>query len=159
MKTFGRDDHLHHAAVVNASNASNMMLNHVGDQYFKKLQNGQSNPSSSASSAAGGGKIKSERRRSSNCNSASVGAVHMSTLNGHSNGRRSAQYPSYQRVLLYARQENEDVYTAFHVVPPSVQGLLKAVCAKYQIDSVDIRYAFRQTRKGLIVKIDDDMIR
>lgn len=46
----------------------------------------------------------------------------------------------YERVLLYAKQENEDVFTPLHVVPPTVQGLIRAVSAKYQIDSVDIRY-------------------
>ncbi len=28
-----------------------------------------------------------------------------------------------------------------------------------QIDSVDIRFAFRETRRGIVVKIDDDMVR
>lgn len=31
------------------------------------------------------------------------------------------------RVMLYVRQESEDVYTPLHVTPPSVQGLLNAV--------------------------------
>lgn len=32
-----------------------------------------------------------------------------------------------ERVMLYVRQESEDVYTPLHVAPPSVQGLLNAV--------------------------------
>lgn len=32
-----------------------------------------------------------------------------------------------ERVMLYVRQETEDVYTPLHVTPPSVQGLLNAV--------------------------------
>lgn len=31
------------------------------------------------------------------------------------------------RVMLYVRQESEDVYTPLHVTPPTVQGLLNAV--------------------------------
>lgn len=45
------------------------------------------------------------------------------------------------------------------MVPPTVQGLIRAISAKYQIDSVDIRFAFRETKAGIVVKIDDDMIR
>jgi hypothetical protein len=32
-----------------------------------------------------------------------------------------------ERVMLYVRQESEDVYTPLHVTPPSVQGLRNAV--------------------------------
>ena len=31
------------------------------------------------------------------------------------------------RVMLYVRQEAEEIFTPLHVVPPSVQGLLNAV--------------------------------
>lgn len=34
---------------------------------------------------------------------------------------------SEERVMLYVRQESEDVYTPLHVTPPTVQGLLNAV--------------------------------
>ncbi len=62
-------------------------------------------------------------------------------------------------MLIYARQDNEEIYTPLHVAPPTVQGLIRAISAKYQIDSVDIRFAFRETKKGIVVKIDDDMIK
>lgn len=35
--------------------------------------------------------------------------------------------PLSERVMLYVRQEAEDVYTPLHVVPPTTQGLLNAV--------------------------------
>lgn len=35
--------------------------------------------------------------------------------------------PLNERVMLYVRQENEDVYTPLHVVPPTLGGLLNAV--------------------------------
>lgn len=35
--------------------------------------------------------------------------------------------PLNERVMLYVRQDNEDVYTPLHVVPPSTVGLLNAV--------------------------------
>lgn len=42
--------------------------------------------------------------------------------------KRSKIIPSLnERVMLYVRQENEDVYTPLHVAPPTTQGLLNAV--------------------------------
>lgn len=35
--------------------------------------------------------------------------------------------PLNERVMLYVRQSNEDVYTPLHVVPPTAIGLLNAV--------------------------------
>lgn len=35
--------------------------------------------------------------------------------------------PLSERVMLYVRQDNEDVYTPLHVVPPTTQGLVNAV--------------------------------
>lgn len=35
--------------------------------------------------------------------------------------------PLNERVMLYVRQESEDVYTPLHVVPPTATGLLNAV--------------------------------
>lgn len=35
--------------------------------------------------------------------------------------------PTTERVMLYVRQENEEVYTPLHVVPPTTIGLLNAV--------------------------------
>ena len=36
-----------------------------------------------------------------------------------------------ERVMLYVRQESEDVYTPLHVTPPTVQGLLNAVSIQH----------------------------
>lgn len=35
--------------------------------------------------------------------------------------------PLNERVMLYVRQDNEEVYTPLHVVPPTTVGLLNAV--------------------------------
>lgn len=40
--------------------------------------------------------------------------------------------PTSERVMLYVRQENEDVYTPLHVVPPTTIGLLNAVSLQKQ---------------------------
>lgn len=41
--------------------------------------------------------------------------------------------PLNERVMLYVRQSNEDVYTPLHVVPPTAIGLLNAVSAKIKL--------------------------
>ncbi|XP_034933822.1 uncharacterized protein grh [Chelonus insularis] len=64
-----------------------------------------------------------------------------------------------ERVMLYVRQESEDVYTPLHVTPPSVQGLLNAIESKYKIASSSINNLYRKNTKGITAKIDDDMIR
>lgn len=43
--------------------------------------------------------------------------------------RQRMSPPLSERVMLYVRQDNEDVYTPLHVVPPTTVGLLNAVSA------------------------------
>ncbi|KOX77113.1 Protein grainyhead [Melipona quadrifasciata] len=64
-----------------------------------------------------------------------------------------------ERVMLYVRQESEDVYTPLHVTPPTIQGLLNAIESKYKIASSSINNLYRKNTKGITAKIDDDMIR
>ncbi|XP_059226598.1 protein grainyhead isoform X2 [Stomoxys calcitrans] len=66
--------------------------------------------------------------------------------------------PTSERVMLYVRQENEDVYTPLHVVPPSTIGLLNAIENKYKISTTSINNIYRTNKKGITAKIDDDMI-
>lgn len=40
---------------------------------------------------------------------------------------RPCSPPLTERVMLYVRQDSEDVYTPLHVAPPTTQGLLHAV--------------------------------
>lgn len=41
--------------------------------------------------------------------------------------RRKTSPPSYERVMIYVRQENEMVFTPLHLVPPTSMGLMDAV--------------------------------
>ncbi|XP_005174786.1 protein grainyhead isoform X5 [Musca domestica] len=66
--------------------------------------------------------------------------------------------PTSERVMLYVRQENEDVYTPLHVVPPTTIGLLNAIENKYKISTTSINNIYRTNKKGITAKIDDDMI-
>ncbi|KAJ8736372.1 hypothetical protein PYW08_007028 [Mythimna loreyi] len=66
--------------------------------------------------------------------------------------------PLSERVMLYVRQDTEDVYTALHVVPPTTQGLLHAIENKYKISSSAINNLYRKNKKGITAKIDDEML-
>ncbi|XP_040581691.2 protein grainyhead [Lepeophtheirus salmonis] len=63
------------------------------------------------------------------------------------------------RVMIYVRQDSEDIFTALHVHPPSVFGLIQAISAKYQIDFNNIRHLYRRDLRGIVVKVDDDMLK
>ncbi|XP_028036473.1 protein grainyhead isoform X4 [Bombyx mandarina] len=71
---------------------------------------------------------------------------------------RTSTPPLSERVMLYVRQDAEDVYTPLHVVPPTTQGLMHAIENKYKISSSAINNLYRKNKKGITAKIDDDML-
>jgi len=66
--------------------------------------------------------------------------------------------PLTQRIMLYARQEQEDVYTPLHVAPPTTLGLLNAIQSKYKISASCAQTLCRKNKKGVTATIDDAMI-
>ncbi|XP_043201391.1 protein grainyhead-like isoform X12 [Amphibalanus amphitrite] len=66
--------------------------------------------------------------------------------------------PLSQRVMLYARQEQEEVYTPLHVAPPTTLGLLNAIQSKYKISTSCAHTLCRKNKKGVTATMDDDMI-
>ncbi|XP_073957703.1 grainy head isoform X2 [Choristoneura fumiferana] len=71
---------------------------------------------------------------------------------------RAGTPPLSERVMLYVRQDTDDVYTPLHVAPPTTQGLLHAIENKYKISSTAINNLYRKNKKGITAKIDDEMI-
>ena len=67
--------------------------------------------------------------------------------------------PVSERIMVYVRQETEDVYTPLHLVPPTVHGLITAIENKYKINASNIRFLYRKNKEGTVAKIDDDMLR
>ncbi|XP_043239158.1 protein grainyhead-like isoform X16 [Amphibalanus amphitrite] len=66
--------------------------------------------------------------------------------------------PLSQRVMLYVRQEREELYTPLHVVPPTTIGLLHAIESKYKISASCAQTLCRKNKKGVVATMDDDMI-
>ncbi|KAF7639351.1 Protein grainyhead [Meloidogyne graminicola] len=65
-----------------------------------------------------------------------------------------------ERIIIYVRKADEDVFTPLHLVPPSLGGLARAISEKYNLDETKIEAFYKQCQKGgITVKIDDDMLR
>ena len=47
--------------------------------------------------------------------------------------------PLESRMVVYVRQENEEIYTPLHLVPPTVPGLARAIESKYNVSATAIR--------------------
>ena len=67
--------------------------------------------------------------------------------------------PSDSRIVVYVRQETEDIYVPLHLVPPDVSGLAKAIESKYKVSASAIRDFYRSTKKGITAKLDDDLLK
>jgi transcription factor CP2-like protein len=70
------------------------------------------------------------------------------------------RYPDpSERVLLYAKQENEEVFHPLHLVPPTLVGLALAIENKYKLEAKNIRNIYKRCKKGITVQMDDDMVK
>ena len=86
--------------------------------------------------------------------------------------------PLESRMVVYVRQENEEIYTPLHLVPPTVPGLARAIESKYNVSATAIRstiyyhhhyssylydlisrYLYRRNKKGITAKLDDDLLK
>ena len=77
---------------------------------------------------------------------------------GEVKGRKTLP-PTDARMVVYVRQENEEIYTPLHLVPPTVPGLARAVESKYNVSASAIRYLYRRNKKGITAKLDDDLLK
>ena len=73
--------------------------------------------------------------------------------------RRKTVPPTESRMVVYVRQENEEIYTPLHLVPPTVPGLARAIESKYNVSASAIRYLYRRNKKGITAKLDDDLLK
>uniref|UniRef100_A0A1I7SBY4 CP2 domain-containing protein n=2 Tax=Bursaphelenchus xylophilus TaxID=6326 RepID=A0A1I7SBY4_BURXY len=64
-----------------------------------------------------------------------------------------------ERVMIYVKKHEEEVYTPLHLAPPTLNGLYNALYQKYNLDETKITQVLKKCLKGVTVKVDDDMIR
>lgn len=62
-------------------------------------------------------------------------------------------------VLLYVRRADEDIFHPLHLIPPTLNGLAKALESKYSISADLIRNFYKRCKKGITVMMDDDIVR
>uniref|UniRef100_A0A915EN26 Grh/CP2 DB domain-containing protein n=1 Tax=Ditylenchus dipsaci TaxID=166011 RepID=A0A915EN26_9BILA len=53
-----------------------------------------------------------------------------------------------ERIMIYVREEEEEIYTPLHLVPPSLVGLSHAIGEKYNLDESKISAFYKQCAKG-----------
>ncbi|XP_053314810.1 grainyhead-like protein 1 homolog isoform X2 [Spea bombifrons] len=64
-----------------------------------------------------------------------------------------------KRVLLYVRKESEEVFDALMLKAPSIKGLMEAISEKYDIPFEKISKIFKKCKKGILVNMDDNIIK
>jgi transcription factor CP2-like protein len=83
---------------------------------------------------------------------------HTLSLHGLPEKRARILPSTSERIMIYVKQDSELAFTALHLKPPTIQGLILALESKYKINGRSIRHLHRMNRLGHKVKIDDDMI-
>ncbi|XP_072546719.1 grainyhead-like protein 3 homolog [Salminus brasiliensis] len=63
-----------------------------------------------------------------------------------------------QRVLLYVRQETEEVFDALMLNAPTLKGLRQAISEKYGMQEDTIGKIFKKCKRGIFVNMDDNII-
>jgi len=101
---------------------------------------------------------------SSGASNTAVASGGVSILKSNANSqpepkRRKVLPPPDTRMVVYVRQENEEIFTPLHLVPPTVPGLARAIETKYNVSATAIRYLYRRNKKGITAKLDDDLLK
>jgi len=91
--------------------------------------------------------------------SSSSGSVSVLKTNNLTEPRRKVVPPPDTRMVVFVRQENEEIYTPLHLTPPTVPGLARAIESKYNVSASAIRYLYRRNKKGITAKLDDDLLK
>ncbi|OWF54580.1 uncharacterized protein LOC110443256 isoform X2 [Mizuhopecten yessoensis] len=69
------------------------------------------------------------------------------------------QYMDFPKILLYVREQHETVFTALMLRTPTLQGLLQSVQEKYNVLASKVKSTYKRSKKGILVRMDDNIIR
>ncbi|CAB3407981.1 unnamed protein product [Caenorhabditis bovis] len=64
-----------------------------------------------------------------------------------------------ERIMLYIRKQEEQIYQPLHVVPSTLVGLAHAIANKFNVDPEKMSGVYKRCAKGITVKMDEDMLR
>uniref|UniRef100_A0A6Q2XXH7 Grh/CP2 DB domain-containing protein n=1 Tax=Esox lucius TaxID=8010 RepID=A0A6Q2XXH7_ESOLU len=63
-----------------------------------------------------------------------------------------------KRVLLYVRQESEEVFDALMLKSPTLTALMEAISEKYAVPCDKMTKVYKKSKKGILVNMDDNII-
>uniref|UniRef100_A0A3B3RRG7 Grainyhead-like transcription factor 2b n=1 Tax=Paramormyrops kingsleyae TaxID=1676925 RepID=A0A3B3RRG7_9TELE len=63
-----------------------------------------------------------------------------------------------KKVLLYVRNESDEVFDALVLKSPTLQGLMDAISEKYGIPIERMAKVYKRNKKGILVNMDDNII-
>lgn len=64
-----------------------------------------------------------------------------------------------ERIMLYVRKREDQIYTPLHVIPPTLMGLAQSIAAKFGVEPEKVTTVYKRCAKGITVKMDDEMLR
>lgn len=77
---------------------------------------------------------------------------------GCSPSSKRARRDKPQRVLLYVRQEAEEVFDAVMLQTPTLLGLIQAISDKYNLPLEKVSNVYKKSKKGIVVNMDDNIV-
>ncbi|XP_063079208.1 grainyhead-like protein 1 homolog [Engraulis encrasicolus] len=77
---------------------------------------------------------------------------------GCSPSSKRARRDKPQRVLLYVRQEPEEVFDAVMLQTPTLLGLIQAISDKYNLPLEKVSNVYKKSKKGIVVNMDDNIV-
>ncbi|XP_041950925.1 grainyhead-like protein 1 homolog isoform X1 [Alosa sapidissima] len=63
-----------------------------------------------------------------------------------------------ERVLLYVRQETDEVFDAVLLQTPTLFGLLQAISDKFDLPVEKVSKVYKKCKKGIVVNMDDNIV-
>lgn len=81
----------------------------------------------------------------------------MESLSGPIIKKKRVEDPD--RVLLYIREADTEVYDALMLESPDLNGLTKAICTKFGLKPADIDRIYKKSKKGIVLNMDDIVIK
>ncbi|CAL8314172.1 unnamed protein product [Lota lota] len=75
----------------------------------------------------------------------------------HTSAKRP-RHDESNRVLLYVRREEEEVFDALMLNTPTLSGLLEAVNEKYDVPPDRFGNVYKRCKKGMLLNVDDNII-
>ncbi|ESO13115.1 hypothetical protein HELRODRAFT_188114 [Helobdella robusta] len=118
------------------------------------------NASCSISSSSGSGSSRGSFIRNNRCGISSSSGSSDGGCSSSKRARISTPDSStiIERVLLYAKHEKEEIFSALMLYPPNLDNLINAICAKFSYSVPSIANVYKKSKNNMTVKMDDIVV-